>query len=278
MSDRLKVISPGEPPILPVTDGYGHLLEDANLWLLAVLRSPSDKVEQARYVADRLAQNDRHARALAEELKRGSVDATLGAVSHDQQIRQSDPQLHPERIRVHSAMYHIDTVAQLLITALNSPPERKRGIKYARGLLEQFRARSGVIARDQKYIKEAWASHQSVAHFCAALVLWAKWTKLPPGYEVFEILDPSTSHHARGHESFNPDNLETLPNFLAAAEALRLTGENHYPVTGSGGKTPGNRPLLDPSRTYRPPTDLSLPTVGVRLRGVPPKLNPLSMH
>jgi len=251
------------PPILNISDGRGNLLPDAPERLSALLRFPNDETKQKQSLADI------HEGAVAlfeKHIESGHARALEEAIASARQIR-TGIRLQRSRIYASSSEYRIGIVASLLILALNSPPKRKLGLQGARRLLAQINARvkdrdGHRIAGDEKYMKAAWRVGQCVAHLCAALALWQAWRERPE-YRLFELLDQGAST-SPSRAIFDPGSLETLPNFLAAADALRLAGEAHLPGTGRGGVAPGRLPFLDASKTFRPPADLILPLVGVR--------------
>jgi hypothetical protein len=239
------------PPILQITDGRGNLLENACDRLSALMFFPDDDAARERYIAS------------------------------PEQFRD-DARLVPGRqAYANKPNYQIRLTADLFLCVLNAAPQKMIGIKCAMGLVGKSyaRAKDAVghpVAATERPLKLAWRSHMPIAHLCAAFTLWAFWIKqpqLPPFFELMDQENPGPPNPAM----FDPRNLETLRNFLGAADWLRRAGETHFPAIGRGAMAPGRRPLLDPAHTFRAPIDLALPLVRVRRRRMT-KPDGLSVH
>jgi hypothetical protein len=147
--------------------------------------------------------------------------------------------------------YGVAVTGDLLLGIIDAQFQSPKDASLARAIRAWCRAQARnktyedrAVPASERSVRAAWARFKPVAHLCAA------W-QLHRDFGAASKIDPVTD----------------LPNFLAAAEALRIQGERHHPPAGRTGSKPSKFTTLDPQHTWRLPPDLKLSTIYLR---VPP--------
>jgi hypothetical protein len=188
---------------------------------------------------------------------------TSKAFAKEKHLSRRDP------IRANDVSYQMTVAADLLHFVLTAPRDKAskwtaKRIWSRRHALES--GRLGRIAANDGSSGAAWRKRRSVVHLGLAWRLLLLWAYKPLKDAPFVFLDPMTfrpTDLVTTPKMFDPGNPETLLNFLAVAEEIRIAGERHYPPTGRNRAGTWRDPTLDPETTYRVPADLKLPKVKV---------------
>lgn len=219
--------------VLEITDGKGKLLLAAPFIVLATMFYPDDPRLRVRFSevlsAQALLQIEApipRKLAIPASVAAGAIEGVLDEASES----------------AHGVAVAGDILLFVINAALYSPEHASVARAIAVWCEDQALGKTkagGYVAASPRSVKAAWSRFKPVAHLCGA-------------YNLFQ-----NDQNA----ALNPADPETLLNFLAVAEALRIRGEAHHPPSGRKGSKPSRTPTLDPATTWKTPSDLALEPV-----------------
>lgn len=219
---------------LKITDGRGHLLDDACERVFSHIFYPDDEPQRRAFLKALSVESDVRVARL-DDSGDLSVQATARIATRIEKIVEA-----AARDGQGSAI-----AGELLLIVLNLAAYRPQeaSLRRARQL---FAGEQTEIAASERPLKVAWRQFGSVAHLGAAMRLYRDGL-------------------LRGDYQLDPTNPRSLPLFLAVSEALRIAGTTHHPPLGRTGSKFARITTLDLERTWRTPPDLMLPSAFTRI-------------
>ena len=230
------------PPILEITDRHGKLLLDAPFRVLAVMFHPDDQEARDKLV-EFLSSKVVLEAARCSRVSRKMILAASERISWEPAAFE----------RLDASAYGLGVTGELLLMIISAAIYSPRNASVKRAIRvwseDQAQGKTGEgrkVAASPRSINAAWSRFKPVAHLCAA-------------FQLLGNIDEDSP--------FLPIDSKQLLQFLAISEALRHFAEQHHPPSGRAGTQPAQVTTLDPRSTWRPPSDLVLPHVSLR---VPP--------
>jgi hypothetical protein len=230
------------------TGGIGYELTP--LKLLSVMLFPDDEVAGKQWLAAAALSAPRSVANPGDEISTSLeiLKMICAAPASEELMREADERALHGKVAAN--------ILWLVLSLASSAPEHAT-VRKAIRVMGIHSARNGkngvsVLPRDTTTIKRIWSRFKPVSHLWAAIQ-----------YQSANLNNISQSIGAL----IGPEN---LPNVLAVAEEIRVRAENHRPPGGSANSRPLKVSTLDPENTWKPPANLVLPVIRLKLP-IPPK-------
>jgi hypothetical protein len=239
--------------ILEITDGCGGinvLLAPMNLLRVMCFPDDEDARNQWLEAAAVFALDSAPDKRIAESL-------TIGELSRLTSAARSSDELMRRAVEGGQHGWVAANILWLVLSLAGSAPQHATVHKAIHVMgVHAARSRTHVSERlpgDTTTIKMIWARFKPVSHLWAAI----EYQRRNIGY--------GGTKAGNGFMS-----AERLPQFLAVAEQIRLRGIGHRPPGGRINSIPLKVSTLDPETAWKPPADLALPMVNVKMP-IPPE-------